>query len=130
MMTVISSIALKNLVGCNFMLKYYITVLLWKFTKTLNQLLNLSRANENLEICVTVLFEQLNESKKFWGISLDNALINRSYLKNATSTMEYFMIIVNGFHPLTIITIIHLGCCSTTRSASHIIFIWLSLAMK
>ena len=36
-----------------------------KITKTLNQLLNLSRANENLEICMPVLFEQLNESKKF-----------------------------------------------------------------
>ena len=71
------------------MLKYYITVLLWKFTKTLNQILNLSRANENLEIYMPVLFEQLNESKKFWGISLDNALINRSYLKNAKQPVQW-----------------------------------------
>ena len=32
-----------------------------------NQFLSLSRANENLEICIPVLFELLNESKQFWG---------------------------------------------------------------
>ena len=46
------------------MLIYYITILLQQFTKTLNQFLHLSRENENLEICMPVLFEQLNESKQ------------------------------------------------------------------
>ena len=35
------------------------------YFKTLNQLLNLSRTN--LEICMPVLFEQLNETKQFLG---------------------------------------------------------------
>ena len=37
------------------------------YFKTLNRLLNLSRTNENLEICMPVLFEQLNETKQFSG---------------------------------------------------------------
>ena len=57
-------ILLKNYVKCNLMLIYYITILLQQFTKTLNQFLYLSRENENLEICMPVLFEQLNESKQ------------------------------------------------------------------
>ena len=38
----------------------------------------------------------------------------------ATSKMERFVRIVNGFQPLTIITkrSFHLGCCSLSRSAS------------
>ena len=36
----------------------------------------------------------------------------------ATSKMERFVIIVNGFQPLTINTKAHLGCCSTPRSVS------------
>ena len=48
------SILLKNHVTCNFMLKYYITVSLREFTKTLNHFCDLSRANENLEICMPV----------------------------------------------------------------------------
>ena len=44
-----SSILLKNYGSCNFMLKYYITVSLRQFTKTLNQFFDLSRANENLK---------------------------------------------------------------------------------
>ena len=38
----------------------------------------------------------------------------------ATSSMESFDIIVNGFQPLTIITnkALHIGCCSSPRSAS------------
>ena len=39
----------------------------------------------------------------------------------ATSKMERFVIIVNGFQPLTIITkALHLGCCSSPRSASDV----------
>ena len=49
-----SSILLKNHVNCSFMLKYYITVSLGQFTKTLNQFFDLSRANENLEIYIVV----------------------------------------------------------------------------
>ena len=45
------------------MLKYYITILLRQFTETINK--DLSRANENVEICMPVLFELLNESKQF-----------------------------------------------------------------
>ena len=50
MMAIASSI----LVGCNFRLKYYITILLRQF-----------KANENLEICVLVLFELFYETKHF-----------------------------------------------------------------
>ena len=49
------------------MLKYYTTALLRQFVKTLNQFLNLPWVNENLQICMPVLFEQLNESKQLWG---------------------------------------------------------------
>ena len=49
------------------MLEYYITVSLWQFTKNLNQFFDLSRANENLEICIPAWIVQLNESKQFWG---------------------------------------------------------------
>ena len=49
-----SSILLKYHVSCNFMLKYYITVSLRQFTKTLNQFFDLSRANESLEGCMPV----------------------------------------------------------------------------
>ena len=54
-----SSILLKNYVSCNFMLKYYITVSLRQFTKTLNQFFDLSRANENLkkQLLVKLYFE-------------------------------------------------------------------------
>ena len=67
MMTIDKGILLKNRVSCNFMLKYYIPVLLRHFTKTLNQFLNLPRANENLEIDMPVLLEQWNQSKQFGG---------------------------------------------------------------
>ena len=63
MMTIDGGILLKNHVSCNFMLKYYITILLRQFMKTFNQFFGLTKANKNLEICVPVLFEQLNESK-------------------------------------------------------------------
>ena len=53
-MPIESSILLKNHVSCNFMPKYYITASLQQFTKTLNQFFDLSKANENLEICMTV----------------------------------------------------------------------------
>ena len=63
MMAIDSGILLKNDVNCNFILKYYITMLPWQFTKTLNQLLDVFRENKNLKICMLFLFEQLNESK-------------------------------------------------------------------
>ena len=47
-------VLLKNDVSCNFMLKYYITISLRQFTKTLNQFFYLSRANKNLEIYMPV----------------------------------------------------------------------------
>ena len=65
MMTNDSDILLKNHISCDFMLKYYITILHLHFTKTLNQVLNVPRVNKNLEICIPVLFEQLNESEQF-----------------------------------------------------------------
>ena len=37
----------------------------------------------------------------------------------ATSKMEHFVMIVNGWNPLTIVhKALHLGCCSGPRSAS------------
>ena len=36
----------------------------------------------------------------------------------ATSKMEWFVIIINGFQSLTIITALRLGCCSSPWSAS------------
>ena len=62
MMIIDSGVLLKNHATCNFMLKYYITILLRQFTKTLNQFLNISNANKNLEICMPAFLEQLNES--------------------------------------------------------------------
>ena len=52
-----NGIILKNHVSCHFILKYYMTILLQQFTKTLDRFLNLSTANENLEICIPVLLE-------------------------------------------------------------------------
>ena len=88
-----SGILLKNLVSCNFMLKYYITVSLWqfmlkyystvslwKFTENLNQFF-LSRANESLKICMYVWFMQLNQSSFAMLFLLENVLINGNYLK-------------------------------------------------
>ena len=74
-MNIDSGIPLKHHASCNFMLKYYITILLRQFTKTLNQFLNLSRINKNWETCMSFLFQQLNESKQFSCPSLDNVLI-------------------------------------------------------
>ena len=67
MMPIEIRILLKNHVSCDFILKYYITVSLRQFTKTLNQFFDMSRVNENLELCIPVWFVQLNESKQFWG---------------------------------------------------------------
>ena len=39
------------------MLKYYITILLQQFMKTLNQFFYLSSGKENLETCISVWFE-------------------------------------------------------------------------
>ena len=80
MMTFDSSLFMENLVGCNFLLKHYITVLLRQYT--LNQFLNLSRANKNLEIFMRVFFEQFKNRNSFELFSLDNVSINRNYFKN------------------------------------------------
>ena len=61
------------------MLKYYITVSLRQFTKTLNQFLDLSSANENLEICIPVWFVQFIESKQFW-VNFIGQCFNKSTL--------------------------------------------------
>ena len=37
----------------------------------------------------------------------------------AKSKLELFVLIVNGFQPLTIITKLHLGCCSSPRYATE-----------
>ena len=89
MMPIESGILLKNNVSCNFMLKYYITVSLRQFTKTSNQFFYLSRVNKNLEICMPVWFVELNESNQFWGILLDNVLINWDYLKNTKQRFRW-----------------------------------------
>ena len=54
MMPINTSIFWKNHVSCSVMLRYYITVSNRQLTKTLNQFFDLSRANENLEICMSV----------------------------------------------------------------------------
>ena len=51
-----SSVLLKNHVSCKFMLKYYTTLSLQQFRKTLSQFFDLSRANKNLKICALVCF--------------------------------------------------------------------------
>ena len=86
---------MKNNITCNCILKYDIKASFRKFTKTLNQFFNSSRkrANDSLQICIPVLFEQLNESKEFQGElrytkfyfhwimfwSMDNYLKNAKY---------------------------------------------------
>ena len=45
-----------------------------------NQLLDVFRANENLEICMLVLFERLSESEQFRGTFL--VVLHGSYFKN------------------------------------------------
>ena len=84
MMTIESSICLKNHVSCNLMLKYYIIILLRQFPKTLNQFLGLPRGNQSFEICMTVLI--LNQSilyqSSFEVLSLGNILNYGNYLKN------------------------------------------------
>ena len=71
MVTIDSSILLQNHASCNFMLKYYIIILLRQSTKALNLFLKLSRANKNLEIWMPVLHKELNESKQFWATLLE-----------------------------------------------------------
>ena len=47
-----------------------------------------------------------------------NSLLRGGFRTAATSKMELFVIIVNGWKPLTIITKeLHLGCCSSPKSA-------------
>ena len=50
MMNIDSGIPLKNHASCNYITSQFYFL---RFTKTLIQLLNLSRANENLEICMS-----------------------------------------------------------------------------
>ena len=47
------------------MLKYFVTISFRQFTKTLNQFFYLSNANENLDTCIQVWFEQLKELQQF-----------------------------------------------------------------
>ena len=77
MMPVESNILLKHYVSCNFILKYYIMVKLGFF--------HLSRANENLEICMPLWFVPLNESNQFWVNFIGNVLMNGHYLKRLNS---------------------------------------------
>ena len=65
------------------MLKYCMTILPQQFLKTLNQLFYLSRVNENLETCMPIWFECLNQSKYFGVLLSNNVLINRHYLEKA-----------------------------------------------
>ena len=67
------------------MLKYYITILFWQFTKTLNQFYSLSWANKNSEICMPVWFEQLNQQiKAVLGTFIRQCFDKRAFhLKNA-----------------------------------------------
>ena len=84
MMTIESRILLKNHVSCNLMLKYYITILLRQFPKTLDQFLDLPRGNENFEIYMPVLIvkQSILYQSSFEVLFLGSALIYRSYLKN------------------------------------------------
>ena len=66
MMLIESGILLKNLFVVVYA-KYYITVSRQQFAKTSSQLFYLSTANENLETCMQVWFEQFKELKQFWG---------------------------------------------------------------
>ena len=52
-------------------------------------------------------------------VALLRALTRVRSKATATSKMEFFVIIVNGWKPLIIITKeLHLGCCSSPRSVS------------
>ena len=82
MMTIDKGILLKNRVSCNFMLKYYIPVLLRHFTKTLNQFLNLPRANENLEIDMPFYWSNGINQSSLEVLSLHNISKKGIYLKN------------------------------------------------
>ena len=69
------------------MAKYYNTISSRQFTKTLNQFLYLSRAKENLETWMPILFEKLNESKRFWGTFTGYVFENAKY--NLCRKLQY-----------------------------------------
>ena len=61
------------------------------------------------------------------------------FITAATSNMELFVIIVNGFQPLTIITkcsinyyhkVLHLGCCSSPGSVSRNQYVVLGMLLS
>ena len=66
----------------------------------------LSGPNENLETCIPVWYEQLKELKQFWGI-LTGQYFNKSTLSQKCKIS-----------------------CSLKTTCSHIIFTWLSPAVK
>ena len=74
LMTNVSHHIETNWFSVNFMLKFYITFLLWQFTKIVNQVFCLSRVSEKLEICTPVWSRRLNESKNFEVILMNNFL--------------------------------------------------------
>ena len=53
-MPIETNMLLKNHVSCNFMVKYYITLSLRQFMKTLSQFFDLSEANENFQTFMLV----------------------------------------------------------------------------
>lgn len=64
------------------MKKYYITVSFQQFSKIINQLFYLSRANENLESCMSPSIGQLNSQSSFKVLSVDDICIKGQYLRN------------------------------------------------
>ena len=81
MMPIENSFLLKYHVSCNFMLKYYITVSLRQFTKTLNQFFNLSRQTKVWKfVCFFDLHNWMNQSS-FEVTLLDNLLIKWHFKK-------------------------------------------------
>ena len=58
---------LENQVSCNFMLKCYITILLQQFPNTLNQFLNVPRANKNAHAYVIWEIKWIKAVLKYFG---------------------------------------------------------------
>ena len=58
-----------------------------------NQLLDVFRANKNLEICMLVLFEQLSESEQFRGTYL--FVSYGSYFKNTKQPVRWKLSYMN-----------------------------------
>ena len=89
------------------MLKYYVIILLRQFVKTLNWFLSLSRANENLEISMSVWYEKLKELNQFWS-----------------TLIEWY------FDKWMFYQTWKISCYVKITLCSHAIFIWLSTVAK